>query len=462
MSESRHESAPDVPARLQLQLDDIAEEAWQKGPPEIVPEPLLQRVSLDERQRRRVVVTGMGALSPLGLTVGQLWEGLVAGRSGIGPLTHCDPTGYPTQVAGEIKDFDYRRYMDHKEGRRMARFSQIAVAATRMAIEDAGIDLEHEDRDRVGVVLGNGNGGFPVIDQEMRTIVERGGSRVNPLFFPMVLPNMAASQVSILFGITGHNSTIVTACAAATQALGEAVEMIRYGRLEVALSGGTEAGISELGLAGFSAIRAMTSRNDPPEAASRPFDALRDGFVPAEGAAILVLESLEHALAREANILAEITGYGVSADAFNLVAPDPEGKGAALAMERALRDADLTPEAIGYINAHATSTQVGDAVETAAIKRVFGEHAPRVPISATKSMIGHALGAAGALEAVACIKTILDQVVHPTINYECPDPACDLDYVPNRAREAPVRAVLSNSFGFGGQNACLVFERYGE
>jgi 3-oxoacyl-[acyl-carrier-protein] synthase II len=460
MTESRHDAPLPAPAPLQQQLDDILEEVLSKEEQELEPRPLLQRVGRDERERRRVVITGMGAVTPLGLTVDDFWKGLVAGRSGIGPMTHCDPTNYPTRVAGEINDFDFRAYMDFKEGKRMARFSQLAVAATRMAIADAEIDLGHEDLERIGVVLGNGNGGFPTIDQEMRTIVGRGGHRINPFFFPMVLPNMAASQVSIVFGICGHSSTIVTACAAATQAIGEATEMVRHGRLDVVLSGGTEAGISELGLAGFSVIKAMTARNDPPEKASRPFDALRDGFVPSEGAAILVLESLEHALAREANILAEVVGYGVSADAFNVVAPDPDGRGAALAMERAILDAGLTPEAIDHINAHATSTPVGDAVETLAIKRLFGERAYRIPISATKSMIGHTLGAAGALEAVACVQTIREDLIHPTINHECPDPDCDLDYVPNEARPARVNTVLSNSFGFGGQNACLIIQRY--
>jgi 3-oxoacyl-[acyl-carrier-protein] synthase II len=415
---------------------------------------------VDHRGRPRVVITGMGAITPLGQSVAAFWEGLVAGRSGVGPMTLCDPTGYPTRIASEVKNFDYRDHMDVREGRRMARFAQFAVAAARQAIADAELDIAALPPTAVGVVLGNGNGGFPTIEQEARTLFTRGGMRISPLFMPMILPNMAAAQVSILFGIRGVCATVVTACAAATQAIGEAVEMIRAGRLTVALTGGTEAGISELGLAAFCVLRAMSTRNEEPEKASRPFDAGRDGFVPAEGAAMLVIERLDHARARGARILAEITGYGLSADAFHVVAPEDTGVGAALAMTNAIRDAGRTPDQIDYINAHATSTPAGDAAETAAIKRAFGEHAYRIPISATKSMIGHALGAAGALEAVACVETIRSGYIHPTINLETPDPACDLDYVPNVARRAPVRTVLSNSFGFGGQNACLVFEAF--
>lgn len=462
MSESRQDRPADAPAPILQQLDEILEQVLAPDPTRVEPRPLVQRVGMDERSRRRVVITGMGAVTPLGQSVQEFWDGLVHGRSGIGPMTLCDPSGYATRVAGEVKDWDYRRYIDFKEGRRMGRFAQLAVAAARMALEDSGLDLSHEDTDTVGVVLGNGNGAFNTIDQEMRTLIARGGQKINPLFFPMVLPNMAASQISIQFGITGHSSTVVTACAAGTQALGEALEMIRHGRLDVALSGGAESGISELGLAGFSIIRAMTARNDPPESASRPFDLMRDGFVPSEGAAVLVLESLEHALAREANILAEVTGYGTSADAFNAVAPEPEGRGAALAMQRAIRDAGIHVDEVDYINAHATSTPAGDIAETVAIKRVFAERANRIPISATKSMVGHALGAAGALEAVACVQTIREGVIHPTINYECPDPECDLDYVPGVSRQASVEIALSNSFGFGGQNACLIFRRYRE
>lgn len=424
-----------------------------------VPSPLLHR-EVEGRPRRRVVVTGMGAVTPLGLTVEEFWRGLVAGRSGAGPMTLCDPTGYPCTIAAEVKGFDPLSYMEAKEAKRMARFSQMAVAATRMALEDASLDLGAEDLERIGVLVGNGNGGFPTTEQECRVLVAKGGMKINPFFMPMILPNMAASQISLLFGIRGYSSTVITACAASTQALGEATEVIRRGKADVMIAGGTEAGISQLGLAGFCVMRALTTRNSEPTRASRPFDAERDGFLPGEGAAMLILEGLEHALLREANILAEVVGYGVSSDAFHIVAPDAEGEGAARAMRWALADASLAPGEVDYINAHGTSTPLNDAVETLAIKKVFGEDAYRVPISSTKSMIGHLLGGSGAVEAAACIKTIQEGTMHPTINYEHPDPACDLDYVPNQARRKDVRVVLSNSFGFGGQNVCLVFQRF--
>ncbi len=410
--------------------------------------------------RTRVVVTGLGAVTPLGLSADEFWRNLVAGCSGIGPMTLCDPTNYPCRIAGEVRGFDPERFIPPKEARRLARFTQLAVAAAQMAVEDAALNLERENRERVGVLLGNGNGGFPTIEEAVRTLVERGGMRISPFFFPMILPNMAASTVSRMLGAKGYNATVVTACAASTQAIGEAAEVIRRGSADVMLAGGTEAGISQLGLAGFSVMRALSTHNEEPEKASRPFDAQRDGFVPSEGAAILVVESLEHAHARGATILAEVAGYGVSSDAYHPVQPDEDGGGAARAILEALRDAGVTPAEVDYINAHGSSTPLNDASETRAIKRAFGELAYRIPISSTKSMIGHALGAAGAMEAVACVKTILEGVIHPTINYEFPDPECDLDYVPNHARKKEVNVVLSNSFGFGGQNACLVFRRF--
>jgi len=410
--------------------------------------------------RTRVVVTGLGAVTPLGLSADEFWRNLVAGRSGIGPMTLCDPTNYPCRIAGEVRGFDPERFIPPKEARRLARFTQLAVAAAHMAVEDAALNLERENRERVGVLLGNGNGGFPTIEEAVRTLVERGGMRISPFFFPMILPNMAASTVSRMFGAKGYNATVVTACAASTQAIGEAAEVIRRGSADVMLAGGTEAGISQLGLAGFSVMRALSTHNEEPEKASRPFDAQRDGFVPSEGAAILVVESLEHAHARGATILAEVAGYGVSSDAYHPVQPDEDGGGAARAILEALKDAGVTPAEVDYINAHGSSTPLNDASETRAIKRAFGELAYRIPISSTKSMIGHALGAAGAMEAVACVKTILEGVIHPTINYEFPDPECDLDYVPNHAQKKEVNVVLSNSFGFGGQNACLVFRRF--
>ncbi|MSQ06400.1 MAG: beta-ketoacyl-[acyl-carrier-protein] synthase II [Dehalococcoidia bacterium] len=411
-------------------------------------------------QRKRVVITGMGAVTPLGLGVETFWANLVAGKSGVGPMTLCDPTGYPSRISGEVRDFDPAQYLDAKEARRMARFSQLAVAAAGMAVAASGLDMAQEDPYRVGVVLGNGNGGFPTLEENCRVLASRGGMRISPFFFPMVLPNMAAANVSRLVGAKGFSSTATTACAASNQAIGEALEVVRRGAADVMLAGGTEAGISQLGLAGFAVMRALSTRNEEPERASRPFDAGRDGFVPAEGSAILVLESLEHAQARGAAILAEVAGFGCTSDAGHLVQPEETGATAAAAMGLALADAGVALGQVDYINAHGTSTPLNDAVETAAIKRLFGDLAYRIPISSTKSMIGHALGAAGSLEAVACVKTITQGIIHPTINYETPDPACDLDYVPNRARQKDVAVVLSNAFGFGGQNACLVFRRF--
>ena len=404
----------------------------------------------------------MGALSPLGESVEELWSGLVEGRSGVGPMTLCDPSDFPCKVAGEVTGFDPRQFIDRREARRMARFSQLAAAAAGLAIEDSGLDLSREDPERLGVVMGNGNGGFPTTEENARILFERGGMRVSPFFIPMILPNMAAANVSRLYGLKGYTSTVITACAAGNQAIGDAVEAVRRGAAEVVLGGGCEAGISHLGLGGFNVIKALTRQNDPPEGASRPFDARRDGFVPSEGAAILVLERMEHAIDRGARILAEVVGYGVSSDAFHAVQPDEDGEGAARAMRWALEDAGIGQDEVSYINAHGTSTPKNDLVETLAIKKVFGERAAQVPVSSTKSMIGHALGGAGAVEAVACVETIRNGVIHPTINYEEPDPDCDLDYVPNVAREQEVETVLSNSFGFGGQNACLVFRRFEE
>ena len=412
--------------------------------------------------RTRVVITGMGVLTPLGEAVGEYWDGLVQGKSGIGPLTLCDPASYPSKIAGEVSGFDPGQYINHKEARRMARFSQLAVAAAVLAVEDGALDLSKEDPERLGVVLGNGNGGFQTTEDNARILVDKGGMRMSPFFIPMILPNMAAANVSRILGIKGYSSTVVTACAAGNQAIGEAAEVIRRGAADLILGGGCEAGISLLGLGGFNIIKALSKENDSPEKASRPFDANRDGFVPAEGAAVLLVESLEHAIDRGAEILAEIVGYGVSSDAFHAVQPDEDGSGAARAIRWSIEDAGLTPNDISYINAHGTSTPKNDLVETLAIKKVFGEQAYRVPISSSKSMIGHTLGGAGAIEAVACIESIRHSKIHPTINYENPDPECDLDYVPNVSRSQRVDTVLSNSFGFGGQNACVVFQRFEE
>ena len=404
----------------------------------------------------------MGAITPLGMTIDEYWGNLVAGKSGIAPGVLCDYSDYPCQIAGEVPEFDAGDFMDRKESRRIARFSQMAVAAAGLAIENGGLDLSRENPERLGVVMGNGNGGFPVTEENARIMMQRGGMRVSPFFIPMILPNMAAANVSRLYGLKGYTSTVITACAAGNQAIGEATEAVRRGAADVILGGGCEAGICQLALGGFNVIKALTRSNDEPEKASRPFDAKRDGFVPAEAAAVFVIESLEHAIDRGANVLAEVAGYGVSSDAFHAVQPDEDGAGAARAMRWALENAGVGIDEVDYINAHGTSTPKNDYVETLAIKSLFGERAYSVPISSTKSMIGHALGGAGAVEAVACIQSIAHNEIHPTINYEFADPDCDLDYVPNVSRKTRVDTVLSNSFGFGGQNACLVFKRFEE
>ena len=413
-------------------------------------------------KRKRVVITGMGAMTPLGESVDEYWENLVQGNSGIGPMTLADPTGFPCRIAGEVRGFDPQNYIDGKEARRMARFTQLGVAASLRAAESAGLDASNIVLEESGVVLGNGNGGMPTTEEQARVLFERGGMKESPFFIPMVLPNMAAAQISRTLSLKGYTNTVITACAAGTQAIGEGAEVIRRGACKVIFAGGTEAGICQLSLGGFSVIKALSTNNDDPQKASRPFEANRDGFVPGEGAALLVLEEMEHAISRGAPILAEIVGYGVSSDAFHPVHPDENGEGAARAMSWAINDAGLTPGDIDYINAHGTSTPVNDAIETMAIKRVFGDNAYQVPVSSTKSMIGHAMGGSGAVEAIAVVKTIQTGIIHPTINYQVPDPACDLDYVPNKARKSDVRMVLSNSFGFGGQNACLVIGKFEE
>jgi 3-oxoacyl-[acyl-carrier-protein] synthase II len=410
----------------------------------------------------RVVVTGMGAITPLGNSVDDYWSSLVRGESGIGPITLADTSDFPSKIAGEASDFDPGEFMDTKEHKRMARFSQLAVAAAGLAIKDSGLDLDNGDRDRIGVVMGNGVGGFPTMEDNSRTLIARGGMKMSPYFIPMILPNMAAANVSRLYGLTGYTSTIVTACAAGTQGIGEAAEIVRRGSADVVLGGGCEAGICELGLGGFNIIRALSRYEGDPKDASRPFDATRDGMVPAEGAALLVIESMEHAINRGATILAEILGHGVSSDAYHAVQPDRDGSGAARAIRWALEDAGITCDEVDYINAHGTATPMNDLAETLGIKAAFGEQAYKVPISATKSMTGHALGGAGAVEAVASIKTILENEIHPTINLHNPDSQCDLDYVPNVSRKQQVDTVMSNSFGFGGQNACLILRRFAE
>jgi len=407
------------------------------------------------------VITGMGAITCLGETVEEYWQNLVAGKSGIGPMTLTDPSAYGCRVAGEVRTFDPDRYIERRESRRMARMAQFSVAAASRAIEDAALDLRSVDPYTIGVLVGNGNGSVPDIEEGIASIRAKGPGKVDPYFMPKILPNMAAGQISLQYGLKGYNSTITTACAASTQAIGEALEVIRRGAADVMVTGGTEAEICEIGLAGFSVLRAMsTAHPDEPALSSRPFDRDRDGFVPAEGSAMFVIESLEHAERRGARILCELGGYGATADAFHIVAPAEDGEGAARAMRLAIRDAGLELDGIDYINAHGTSTPLNDVSETRAIKAVFGESAYEIPVSSTKSMLGHALGASGAVELVGCVRAITDGIIPPTINLDNPDPDCDLDYVPNVARQARVDAVLKNSFGFGGQNACLVLKRF--
>jgi 3-oxoacyl-[acyl-carrier-protein] synthase II len=408
----------------------------------------------------RVVITGMGAITPLGNDVETFWRNVVAGRSGVGPITLFDASAMKTRIAAEVKGFDPEAWFGRKEARRMDRYAQFALAATQQALQDARLDPAHVDRERVGVILGTGIGGIGALVQGVETLMTRGPDRISPFMVPMMLADTAPGLIAIAYGFRGPNMAVVTACASGTNAIGEAMHLIRRGDADVVIAGGAEAAILPVAVAAFNVMGAISTRNEEPERASRPFDRTRDGFVMGEGAGILVLERLEHARARGARIYAEAVGYGTSADAYHITAPLENGEGAALAMRRALADAGLSPRDIDYINAHGTSTPLNDKSETQAIKAVFGEAAYDVPISSTKSMIGHLLGAAGAVEAIVCIRAITDGVIPPTINYEHPDPECDLDYVPNVARRRPVRTAMSNSFGFGGHNACVIFRRY--
>jgi len=410
--------------------------------------------------RMRVVITGLGAISPLGLTLQDFWGGLTAGRSGIGRITQFDANGLPCQIAGEVKGFEPHNYIDRKEARRVARCSQLAVATAREAIADAGFAGGFPDQERVGVMLGTAIGGLDKMDEGANILRKQGYARVSPFSIPESVPNMPAHHVSKTYRALGPLNTVVTACASGTQAVGEAAEVIRRGAADVMIAGGVEASICDLTIAGFVAMRAMpTSYNEAPERSSRPFEKNREGFVFSEGCAILILERLEYAQARGARIYAEVLGHASTSDAFHVAAPDPSSQGAIRAMRRALEDAGITPQDVDYINAHGSSTPLNDAGETLAIKRVFGEQAYNIPISSTKSMVGHPMGAAGALEATACALTLHHGLIHPTINYETPDPECDLDYVPNQARPANVRTTISNSFGLGGQNACVVLRK---
>ncbi len=413
-------------------------------------------------KRKRIVVTGIGTLTPLGLSLAETWQGLLDGRSGVGPITQFDAADLPVRIAGELKGFDPRNYIDFKEARRMARCSQVAIAAAQAALADAGLALPLADEERVGVLVGTGVGGLERAIEGVDTFRSRGIGRISPFIITSTLVNMPSYHVSYWAGAKGPISTVVAACATGTQAIGEAAEFIRRGAADAMICGGVEALIHFAPIGGFYAMRALSTRNDEPERASRPFDADRDGFVYSEGGGIFVLESLEHAQARGAHIRAEVLGYASSSDAFHVAQPDPEGRGASRAMEWALANAGMTPPDVDYINAHGSSTQINDPIETTAIKRTFGEYAYRVPISSTKSMIGHAMGGAGAIEAAVCVLTIENGVIHQTLNLENPDPACDLDYVPEGPRQTDVRVALSNSFGLGGQNACLVLGRYEE
>ncbi len=406
---------------------------------------------------RRVVITGLGALTPIGNSVGEYWEGLKAGRSGAAPITRFDASAFSTRFACEVKGFQPEQFIDQRELRHIDRFAQFGIVAAVEALADSSLQVTPENAERVGVLIGSGIGGIGTWEEQHKVFLARGPSRISPYFVPMEICNMAAGHVSIRLGAKGPNSAVVTACATGTHAIGDAMHIIRRGDADVMFAGGTEAAITPMGVGGFCAVRALSQRNDEPERASRPFDKERDGFVIGEGAGVVVLEELEHARARGARIYAEVAGYGMTGDAHHITSPAPCGEGGGRAMAAAIKSAGLAPEDIDYINAHGTSTDANDATETQAIKTVFGERAYTLMVSSSKSMTGHLLGAAGGIEAVLCALAIHHGIVPPTINYEVPDPACDLDYVPNTPREARVRAALSNSFGFGGHNACLLF-----
>ncbi len=409
---------------------------------------------------KRVVVTGLGAISPLGIGVPALWEGLIAGRSGVRRVQHFDTENLTVKIAAEVPDFDPKAFMDPKSVRRMDRFAHFAIAGTREALADAGLEITDENRDRVAVVMNTGGGGIPTIESNVTAMAVHGPSRVGPLVIPMFAPNMASSQVSIAYGIQGPTITSAAACASGVQAFVDAVRLLQAGEADVAVTGGTEAGITPVALTSLANMHALSRRNDDPQGASRPFDRERDGFVFGEGAGVLILETEEHAVRRDASVYAEALGGALTSDAFHLTAPEPSGRGARMAMTNALTRAGMEPRELDYIAAHATATQIGDIAETLAIKDALGDHARNVAISANKSMIGHLLGAAGAISAVACVLAIRDGVVPPTINLDHPDPDCDLDYVPHVARQMSVRAAMVNGFGFGGQNASTIFRRF--
>ncbi|HEY8130871.1 MAG TPA: beta-ketoacyl-ACP synthase II [Thermoanaerobaculia bacterium] len=410
--------------------------------------------------KRRVVVTGIGLISPLGVGTEKTWQGLLEGRSGISRITKFDPTNYACQIAGEIRDFNPEDWVEKKEVKKSDTFIHYAIAAAQMAIEDAAIDSKKEDSDRFGVIIGSGIGGLPLIEEMHKKLLERGPSRISPFFIPGLIVNLAAGHISIRYNCRGPSSAPATACATGAHAIGDAYKIIQRDEADLMFAGGSEAVVTPLAVGGFSAMRALSTRNDEPERASRPWDLNRDGFVMGEGAGVLLLEERERAVARGAKIYCELTGYGMSSDAYHITSPSEDGAGMTRVMQRALKDAALVPNDIHYINAHGTSTPVGDRIETLAIKNVFGEQAYKIPVSSTKSMTGHLLGAAGGLEGAICALVIQHGILPPTINYETPDPDCDLDYVPNKARKARVEHVLSNSFGFGGTNASLIMSAH--
>lgn len=405
--------------------------------------------------KRRVVVTGMGAVTPLGLGVDAFWEGLVQGRSGVGPITQFDASAFSTRIAAEVKDFDPTDFMDKKDARRMDRFAQFAVAGARMALEDAGIS-DNVDWERVGVLIGSGIGGIHTFEEQCRNLFEKGPDRVSPFFVPMMIPDMAAGQVSILLGAKGHNACTVTACASGSHSIGDAFKVIQRGQADVMITGGTEAAVSALSMAGFCAARTLSTRNDEPERASRPWDKARDGFVIGEGAGVIILERAEHAAARGARVYARLAGAGLTSDGFDIVQPDPQGRGAVRAITLAIQDADVAKSDITHVNAHATSTPVGDVAEVVALREALGDHPV---LTATKSMLGHSLGAAGALESIATVLAVHEAVVPPTINLDDPDDALTLDVAAHKARHMEIPAALNNSFGFGGHNVALIFTR---
>lgn len=412
---------------------------------------------MEQQPHRRVVVTGIGVVSPLACDVCRFWQRLTAGESGIHIISILDTSRYKVHFGGDIPDFDPGGYVDAREAKRLDRCTLFAVHAGGQAVADSGIDFDHVERDRCGVILGSGIGGLAEIEEQTEKMLTRGPDRVSPFTVPKMMLNASGGTLSIGYGLRGPNFTVATACASATNAMGEAMRSIRSGETDLVLTGGTEAAITRMGLAGFQNMKALSTRNESPASASRPFDATRDGFVMGEGAGVLVFEELEHANRRGAKIYAEVLGYGTTSDASHITAPDPDGRGAASAMRRAIRDAGLSVDRVDYINAHGTSTPLGDKAETRAIRRVFGDAADKIAISSTKSALGHSLGASGGIEAVILSKVIATQTLPPTINYETPDPDCDLDYIPNRSRPARVGVAMSNSFGFGGHNACIVF-----